>query len=95
MIELEVRCCCDARLVGWVKVPARPYVGKVLVFALEREQPLSITEQFETLAFECAVVERFSGGSYIALKSRDYPIEKLRRIHGFTEASTAQAAAAG
>lgn len=94
MIELEVRCCCDAHLVGWVTLPGRPYPGKVVVFALERHQPLSMLEQFETLSFECAVLERPSGGSYIALKSRDYPIEKLRRIHGFVEATAMQTAAA-
>lgn len=95
MIELEVRCCCDAHLIGWLKVPGRPYVGKVLVFLLEpRAGTRASDESFETLSFQADIVERPSGGTYVALKSRDYPLAELRRINEFVEATALQTAAA-
>jgi len=100
-MRLEVRCCCDAHLIGWVTVPRCPRVGQLQVFTLlgrhgfTSSAPLSVVEPLETLTFEAAVVApgmiRRLGGAeeYLALKSRDYPIEQLRRIPGFIEATDA------
>lgn len=114
MINIEVRCCCDAHLIGWVPITRMPLPGKTLIFALDPPRGRRPWKgDAEMLAFEVATVETRCDVSelmqdlaikaevlnakppYVALKSNDHPIEQLRRIHGFVEASPAEIKAAG
>lgn len=72
---MEVRCCCDAgKLLGWLPTPK----------ALSVMYPIPD----EILTFETETVHLgFGQHHYVALKSNDYPIEKLRQIREFVEAN--------
>lgn len=82
--RIEVRCCCDARLIGWLPLhdhyarAMRTYVYPLRRLAGEREP--------ERLAFSCAVLNTGA----LALKSADYPLRLLRRIDGFVQATPKQ-----
>ena len=93
MIMREVRCCCDGRLLGWL--PERGDEGEVVRFELHSYCPSYLAPDapvgVEVLGIELEVA-RFSDlpyppeGDYIlAFKSRDYPIEVLRRLPGWVE----------
>lgn len=73
---MEVRCCCDAgKLLGHLPEP-HPSARKMKFFAGE-----------EVLEFEVDIVSSpptFRG--HLAYKSKDYPMEKLRKIREFVEA---------
>lgn len=95
MMLVEVRCCCDAHLVGWLPLPGVPEIGRVYVYEMvlgqigRAEVEAMIAGRLDCradLEFECAWVGE-GGARFPALKSRDYPIERLRRIPGFFEAS--------
>lgn len=71
---IEIRCCCDAHLIGWIDIPFPTIeLGRVYKFSLKGGGEL---------AFECAGL---SPDYRPALKSRDFPIEDIRRIPGFLE----------
>lgn len=116
MPKIEVRCCCDAHLIGWVEMRHRPLAWSIVTMPLRADGPFEPTQPTppERLTFEVAEIVTpprvrsqleietsnyrlpplARGGTYFALKSRDYPIEQLRRIAGFTEATPEQIAEA-
>lgn len=75
---MEVRCCCDAgKLLGWLPDPIRGATK------------MSFVAGETILEFEVSVVaEAIYSGLYRtpAYKSRDYPMELLRKISAFVEA---------
>lgn len=84
-MEIEVRCCCDCHLIGWLPAPASLMLGAYYCFELEPEPGKA--DEREVLTFQCAQLKNpFVENNWLALKSRDYPIEQLRRIPGFVEA---------
>jgi hypothetical protein len=96
MREIEVRCCCDAHLIGWLPMCHAPQEGRRYVFVLSNQPRWSYRKgefptlrHIESLTFECARIEG-PGVNHLALKSRDYQLEQLRRIDGFREATGIQ-----
>lgn len=97
MTMREVRCCCDGRLLGWL--PKRGIRGEVVRFNLLVYRPslpatwdAPVEVEVETLELEVA---RFSGITLphgadwvLAYKSRDHPIERLRRLPGWVDVDT-------
>lgn len=84
----EVRCCCDAHLIGWLPAPARAELGRSYVFIVNTPPVFGeAVISAERLWFDYDLVRDDEGVVRSALKSRDYPIEKLRRIRGFRPAS--------
>lgn len=83
---MEVRCCCDAHLIGHVRVPTP--VGTNITFALG---PRTLPQSFEAakignfLELEVAHVGFGSIPERLAIKSHDVPLESLKRIPGFKE----------
>lgn len=69
MKEMEIRCCCSCKLLGTVPVPDETALGDRLVL--------------NGLEFEVASVYRVFGPTIAALKSRDYPYQKILEIPGF------------
>ena len=70
----EVRCCCDARLLGYL--PTLGYDGDIIDFHCGAE----------VLKFEVANVRWHDGTAMnrsLAYKSQDYLMEKLRKIEGW------------
>jgi len=98
MIEVEVRCCCDAHLIGYMQVPRPLRDGQTYIFPLSRRS--TDKGPWESLTFQAGAITSFAvetgcdpvHRAYLALKSNDYPIEKLRRIREFREATAAEAA---
>jgi hypothetical protein len=89
-VNLEVRCCCDPEWVfGYVEVPDDQAVpGFKVRFPLGRVIAGTEVSACEILELEVDTVTKYRDDtriSWLALKSRDYPIEKLRRIRGFVE----------
>ena len=91
MPDMEVRCCCDGRLLGYL--PERGREGDTVYFPVERFLPAPrmgsdgvMTTEMEMLALEIMPITVPSDipGEYpdchLSYKSRDYPLEKLRRI---------------
>lgn len=92
MTMIEVRCCCDAHLIGWAPLPpgCAATLGQTYVYVLGDvlpfEPPRRDVER-ETLHFQCDVMSNpYEGEPWLALKSRDYPLAQLRRIRGFIAA---------
>lgn len=94
MVELEVRCCCDAgKLLGYfqlredqaqdgavLRVPIAPVVSQSFCADDYQIRPA------EQLILEVAHVYSWRDGQnyeLLAVKSRDYPMEQLMRIRGF------------
>lgn len=76
MTKMEVRCCCDPfKLLGWLEIPPghREYIF-----------PVAQDRTVEAVILEVARIE-LGGRQYWALKNRDYPMETLRKMHGFQE----------
>lgn len=91
---VEVRCCCDAHLIGWLPlIGFWPERGRTYDYPILKT--LSVADLLAhrdaevdiTLSFDCDLVGTKPLDSHLALKSRDYPIEQLRRIPGFVDAS--------
>jgi hypothetical protein len=86
---MEVRCCCDTRLLGWMDVPpgstemhfnipiARGSVHDAIDAPSDDKAPFSTRIVL--------TVERLydRGEKKFAVKSKDYPIELLERVPGF------------
>lgn len=78
-VKMEVRCCCDGHLQGHLPVPVKLLDnGKMLSFAF--------ADKSGSLPLELAVFN--AGDGHLALKSKDYPIETLRKVKNFVETSS-------
>lgn len=103
--RLAVRCCCDpARLLGYLQVPDNVEVrdGEIVGFVAKPEASVEaaledawvVTLRVDlTIATWSRPVRRFGewwDHSDLAWKSNDTPIETLRRLPGFVEASPAE-----
>lgn len=94
---LEVRCCCDAHLIGYLLDPDLRAVGQSKVFAIRRDinpflKPPDIAgpEVERTMRLSVSSCSKAHGNRVhvvAAIKSNDYPIELLRTIPGFREAT--------
>ena len=76
-MKIEVRCCCDARLLGHMEMPFLPADGCTSVI-------------MGGLSFN---YQHYSHQGVLrgpALKSKDYPVQDLRRIPEFTPATFEQ-----
>ena len=90
-MKLEVRCCCvPNKLLGWLDWPER--AGEVWRFNLLSEIPKMPIEEMpieipnETVILTVArYQEPVTGRRYLAIKSEDVPLERLRKIPGFVE----------
>jgi len=91
-MKLEVRCCCDPmKLMGWIPVP---YEGQNIPrsiripLLMERARPIAgLATQNSDIVM---LVERFAYGEAaraLAFKADGIPVETLRRIQGFVEAT--------
>ena len=87
-MKMEVRCCCTPRkLLGWLDVKEGLRPGDVANFML-MEKRLTLegdtSGKFEVVQLP---IQRIAEGSksWLALKSEETPIEKLRKIPGFKE----------
>lgn len=89
---MEVRCCCDAHLIGWIDGQFEE--GKSYTFPLRHDDG-RLTLEAARVQRLSATVEQVAPGivavgmvpeTSVALKSRDYPIEQMRQIPGFREA---------
>lgn len=89
----EVRCCCDARLLGYL--PARGELHSMVRFCLKPPVVAVYTEDSKTLILPeieefslevCIVFDPGDARKIEAYKSQDYPIEKLCKIQGWVEA---------
>lgn len=86
----EIRCCCvPEKLLGWV--PCVPRDGHA-IFTITKPQTFDIFNPseyppaitVERLALPMALY-RDGDREWMAIKSQETPIEKLRRIPGFIE----------
>lgn len=88
--RVEVRCCCDpARLIGFIDVPDDVTLrdGTIVPFQLEGVDA-AITLQIATWSYPSTRYgDPWGYDDDLAFKSDDTPIETLRRIPGFVEAS--------
>lgn len=89
----EVRCCCDARLLGYLPkmgLPGGVARFSVLSRVISAPSEAPPSSQIEVLSFEIETVfdSHEDGVMYlvVAYKSQDYPIEKLRRLPGWVDA---------
>lgn len=90
---IDVRCCCDGHLIGTMAGDYQE--GRDYKFVLAAAPPflqdVALAGPLETLTLRCLVWAETDGrdvlGAGLALQSRDYPIEQLRRIAAFTEAT--------
>lgn len=89
MKTLEVRCCCDPGVIrGHVHVPDHLCVlGTKVRFALGITfAQAAAGEAMETAELEVAeLFDHATGSRRLALKSRDLPMDVLRRIGDFRE----------
>ena len=103
-MRLEVRCCCDAHLIGWVELPRVPRAWSFVTLMLrpvwdgQPFDPDAPPAREDRLTFELAEIvaplPNRERSTYLALKSHDYPLEQLRRIPSFREATPAEIEAA-
>lgn len=96
-MRVEVRCCCQPqKLLGWMSMPDKPlHVGDRISFIIPRPPRVSLTPAFEfPLAYKLDVVDltvaryvapTFYPDNWLAFKSDDIPIERLRMLREFTE----------
>jgi hypothetical protein len=93
--RIEVRCCCQpTKLLGWIDVDASKVIeGRTLVFTppryalLHRENVEVLpTAADDRIALPIAMVQFPDGRQYLALKSEETPIERLRTLKAFIEA---------
>jgi len=94
-IDIPVRCCCDRRLLGFIKFwkPIKELEHRrYFTFFLSTPLPTTfsaITDSHQSTPFpekidmEIAIVNFPDGEEELAFKSQDYPIEKVKRIIGF------------
>lgn len=87
----EVRCCCDGHLIGHMEgsyTEGRPYTFIYHLLTHEKRADGMTTIGTERITMTAMFWGETKDGrqqGVIALQSRDYPIEKLRRIRGFHE----------
>jgi hypothetical protein len=96
MIELEVRCCCDAqKLYGHLQVPRlRPGQRSVTFRWYDRPGFATVVDAFNdvpaprarTVLLPLAEIV-IDGDRYLAIKSDDMPLDELRKIPGFRAAA--------
>ena len=92
---IEVRCCCDCHLIGHME--GRFKEGTTYTFLIDRRTTDKVADGMVTVSTERITMTAMYWGQTLngeqhgdlALQSRDYPIEKLRRIRGFHEATRA------
>lgn len=86
MTFVEVRCCCDATLLGHVWVDPIWVARGRARFALERCEDDGATRYVD---LEIGIVRTpDDAGGYPAFTSNHLPIETLRRIKGFVDCSS-------
>ncbi len=86
MPDMEVRCCCDGHLMGYL--PIRGVEGDIIRFWLSSCTIMRSGDGasvLDTLELEVASISVEPYTHHLAYKSRDYPLEKLRRIPGWVE----------
>ena len=76
-----VYCCCNCELLGYL--PEKGKKNDVIRFAVGDEKPCFFFD-FEVEMLALSVDGQID--SIDAYKSRDYPIEKLRKISGWVDA---------
>lgn len=84
-IYIEVRCCCDGHLIGWL-----PDTGPIVKHL--RREPIGVCESVQIpRPIETIILERKQFGgpfdTWPAYQSKDYPLEVLREIPGFYAAA--------
>jgi len=79
-----VYCCCECNLLGYLPKRGRAY--DLIRFAVKPDDVLTGLESIEILDFEVESLYLTLEYRVVAYKSRDYPIEKLRRIPGWVDA---------
>ncbi len=99
---LEVRCCCQPqKLLGWLPVPDDVRDGDTVCFTKNEchafaEQALFQPSHFVRITLPVATFREMRGGvdeedvqvtQHLALKSEETPIDVLRKIPGFKEAT--------
>lgn len=91
---VEVRCCCQPKkLLGYVEVPEDAVrSGNTYMFpvraVVEHLIPNDSLAVIKTEVVNLPIAELFTnGGRRLAFKSEETPIETLRRIPGFVEAT--------
>lgn len=95
-MQMEVRCCCQPqKLLGWLPVPDDVHDGRVLRFivrparweftSVEATPEYKKVDEIELPVARLGIV----GVTILALKSEETPIERLRLIPGFVEATRA------
>lgn len=92
---LEVRCCCvPEKLLGWLPVSDLQYeAGVMLDFVLRTPMQISafvesstpVQDDLQLLRLPIAWMNHPQRGRFLAIKSEETPIEKLRLIPGFRE----------
>lgn len=77
-MRMQIRCCCDCRLMGTIEAEPGMDLGHMLRFPV-----------FGAVTIELEVAYFMEHGSKsLALKSNDYPIELLKLIPGFQETTS-------
>lgn len=101
---LEVRCCCDAHLIGFLAHPGLRKQGDRWSFSLripapeksyvpkkwDDSIPLGPSALLLSIDLRVSTIVHSTGAGRVialAIKSNDYPIEHLRLISGFREAT--------
>lgn len=85
---MEVRCCCQpTKLLGWLMVDSEVKVGERVVFRM----PMGL-ERGDLVRDRVVVlpVDALMPSGELALKSDDVPLERLRLVRGFVEASSTE-----
>lgn len=79
---MEVRCCCDCHLVGHLPDPKDGWIYPTMTFKTVDGELI----QFEIATFYESLIEFVSRPMpKKAYKSKDYPLELLRKIPEFKE----------
>lgn len=80
---LEVRCCCDARLLGWLPAFGLPKTAFYLLRPADWDWNKGPYK--DHVLFDVARMRDVAGEEWFAYKNPDLPIETLRRIPTFIE----------
>ena len=79
----EVRCCCDARLIGYL--PRLGVLGDTIKFSTDTGI-LDFEIQSVFGAYDDSKSYQGQSGYIDAYKSQDYPLKQLRTIPGWEDA---------
>lgn len=89
-IRREVRCCCQPqKLLGWMDVRED---ATEIVFPILRNMPLihfNDSVSYDRVVLRIAKIVHSDEKSYLAIRAEDIPLETLRRLPGFIEATDA------